>query len=767
PTGKGQLAAWPAIITGGPGTGSAVTNYRTEPPPLRVAPGSGKGAAEALDLAHVYRSIPRQDPELNRQPYGPITAGSPFLYPGGFLGADDFDPYTPLLRTYQGDRVQVRLLAGAHVAPHFFTTHGLRWLFEPSDPDSGYLATQGTGLSEHFELLFQVPKTPSERGLADYLWVGGAGQADLVQGLWGLLRAYDPKKPQEGLPALPRTGAPPPAGCPAGAPRRSFDVTAVSAAKALASSGGSVAYNSRLPAGTGPLTTLQQPDGLLYVHTRDLDANGQLKPGVPVEPLVLRANAGECLKVTLRNGLDPEQVDSGGNPIFTTPLPQAMGDLGDTVDLYPSTQVGLRPQLVGFDVTRDGAYNVGRNTVQTVPPGGSRTFTWYAGVAGKPVELGFGNLLPADPLMQDPLGLFAGLVIEPAGSKVHEDATMRTAATVRPPAGKPFRELVLFTQSDVLTIQPGQNGAPASYGSGLSWTASGNSNATPNAINYRSEPIAYRTASPNGDISAVLTNAQVGGDPQTPVLVAASRQPVRFRLGQVNGTGDAENLTIHGHGWQEEPFRAKSTVEGDNPLSQWFGIAPHGPENHVNLLLGPAGGPGGVTGDYLFRSFFAQGNFNGGEWGLLRVLSPGLDSVAPGQIAPCAENMDAVCVAGTNTVNPETGKLAARNEVYEGRGLAGRLLGSAPIDPATGRWSFTFSGEPPAEVTVRSDLGATAVAVATAQVVEAEAPRALAAAPSNAAAEARVKRAQSFRKHRGPGGPVMGPESGPQGTPQQ
>ena len=43
----------------------------------------------------------------------------------------------------------------------------------------------------------------------------------------------------------------------------------------------------------------------MYVRTEDLDAQGRLKPGVPVEPLILRANAGDCIEVNLTNALDP------------------------------------------------------------------------------------------------------------------------------------------------------------------------------------------------------------------------------------------------------------------------------------------------------------------------------------------------------------------------------------------------------------------------------------------------------------------------------
>ncbi len=746
-SGGSYLKAWPGIITGQ--LGAMMTNYRTEPLPFRVNPassGTKPNSADNLDLSQVYRSIPRQDKQLDRQPSGPLAAGSPFLYPGGFLGADDFDPYTPLLRAYQGDKVQIRLLTGAHVAGNFFTLQGLRWLFEPSYADSGYVSTQGTGISEHFEPTFTAPHTAkTAAGFADYLYVTSAGQSDQVQGMWGLLRTYDGGTPQEGLPLLPNNRRPgavqPPPACPPGAPVRKLDVTVVAAAKALSS--GQVPFNSRGATGASS-ETIQQPDGLLSVRTSDLNADGTLKKGAPVEPLVLRAAAGECLQVTLTNRLDPQQKDKNGNPIFTTALAQSMGDQGDTVDLYPSWNAGLRAQLVSYDVTKDGGYNVGHNPVQTVAPGQSRTFTWYA-----PFELGTSNLLPSDPLMQDPLGLIGALVIEPMGAQARDDANSHAAATIALPNGTSFREIVLFTQSDLQSIQG--TGTSAAYTQNISWGGG----STLNSISDRTEPLSYRTSS--SDLSNVLSDSVVNADPQTPIFVAEAGRPARFRLAQVSGTGDAENFALHGHVWQEEPFQKGSTVLGDNPLSQWFGTAPHGPENNANLLIRQSGGPFRVPGDYLYRSFFALSNFSGGEWGIFRVLPPGRDSVVMAPPGPCANNASATCIHGTNTVNPATGKFAATNTIYSGSGPTASKLGEAAVDPATGAWSFQLTQTPPLPpvLSVQTAFGA----AGTTGTLEA-APKIVPPRPHTPAEDARERHALSFLRRRPVPAAAPKPESG-------
>jgi hypothetical protein len=59
----------------------------------------------------------------------------------------------------------------------------------------------------------------------------------------------------------------------------------------------------------------------MYVRSEDLDANGKLKPGVPVEPLILRAAAGDCIEVKLTNALPAEAADKNLNTGQTNTAP--------------------------------------------------------------------------------------------------------------------------------------------------------------------------------------------------------------------------------------------------------------------------------------------------------------------------------------------------------------------------------------------------------------------------------------------------------------
>ncbi|MDH3571273.1 MAG: hypothetical protein OER89_13980, partial [Gemmatimonadota bacterium] len=152
------------------------------------------------------------------------------------------------------------------------------------------------------------------------------------------------------------------------------------------------------------------------------------------------------------------------------------------------------------------------------------------------------------------------------------------------------------------------------------------------AFNYKTEPMWLRLGfdpdrpltGPTGTGELVfrnaLSNAQVGGDPETPVFTAEVGTPVRFRVVQSGGHARNHTFTLHGHGWQEEPWTDNSTKLGDNPISEWKGAQEGiGPGSAFNFLLtNGAGGKAGVTGDYLFRDF-PSFQFDAGLWGILRV----------------------------------------------------------------------------------------------------------------------------------------------------
>jgi hypothetical protein len=760
-------------------TGTMVVNYRNEPTPHRiwnfngVGPEPGKNdfpqqaAGAAGDLANVYRSnITRKDVRYNKQPtfYPPLTGG---VKPG--------DPFTPLLRAYENDKVQIRILVGAHEDSHNFTVHGVKWLKEPGTPqdtasvnNSGYRNNQMAGISEHYEFL--MPPLPVLSGhSADFLYVPGAGTDDQWNGIWGIIRAYRGTLASTRSASITTNSATTtdmatmgisadsalvaPAGtdsqdtylqplpnnlsgmatdsaavapstvtttmsvetksadimsmdemslssltiddtttatmsveeatafagrggipvCPTNAPARNFKITAVSAQMALP--GGTLVYNKRVDGSYG---RLHDPTAILFVRSSDLDANRRLKAGVPVEPLVLRARAGECINITLTNKLPNNPADLAG--YNTLPF---LADHFNNNQIRPSNQVGLHPQLLRFDVRKSNGVNVGFNPLQTIGPNGQITYRWYAGdvkidasgnVTGVPIEFGTTNLSSADPIKHAHKGAIGALIIEPSGATWTENVESRAAAMVSSTAGN-FREFVTLYQNDVNLRMDGIGGitgtdAPLPTSATADATATDpavaidpsisaattNDPAFVNAkigrntgrpvknlgdeddpedtgqkgINYRTEPIwkrmQYNPETPFTEtrkkvFTNSLSNTQVNANPETPIFTATAGQAIRFRLLQPGGHPRSNTFMLHGHIWEEQPYTNASTKIGTNPLSEWkgsqYGV---GPGSHFDILLkNGAGGKFGVPGDYLYRSFHSFG-FDGGLWGIFRVL---------------------------------------------------------------------------------------------------------------------------------------------------
>jgi hypothetical protein len=639
--------------------GTMVVNYRNEPVALRVHDPvtNGQAAGDAGDLSKVYLSnITRAEAALNSQPgfYPPLTAD---VQPG--------DPFTPLLRAYANDNVQIRVLVGAHEEGHNFTIQGLRWKFEPSFSNSGWRNGQMMGISEHFEMTTPLPIQNPNVPFVDYLYQPGAASDDQWNGLWGLLRVYNdvrpdllalPNNPQGGRDALnamsTTLAAQPQPLAPAATsaadsttggtldatattslasfggyamincPVTLVDVTATTAQQALP--GGALVYNARTNQGGA----LIDPTAVLYVRTGDLDTTGKLKAGVPIEPLIVRAHAGDCIKLVLRNRLTTALPDLLG---FNT-MPMIVEKFNAN-QVKPSSLVGLRPQLVETDVSRSGGLNVGFNALQTVAPGVSRSYVFYAGslkvnpdgsIAATPIEFGGVNLISSDPIKHSNKGAIAGMIIEPLGSTWTEDTTSRASATVTLANGSKFRDFTVLFQNDI-NMRFGNDNSPVPNLAG----EEDPEDSGQKAVNYRTEPFWKRmgyapdtplTTTRTFDFTNVLNNAQVGGDPVTPIFTATRNTPIRFHVLMPGGHARNHAFNLHGHIWLEEPYVSDSASFGFNSQSEWKGSQyGHGPANHVTLIpVHGAGGLNGVLGDYLYRTQQSF-QFDGGIWGILRV----------------------------------------------------------------------------------------------------------------------------------------------------
>ena len=539
--------------------GMYVVNYRNESLVARVfdpkrtdCPGGrtgcqANGSFKQGDLAFamvssVQRAIPELNSTLGKAPATFAGGGtSPFLPPINQLAAlAGGDPFTPMIRAYDGDNVYVKVQAGGQEEEHTISLHGLKWMQAGSGfgvaKNSGWRNAQPGGISEQFSFRMPIFADNNQRGTqADYAYVTAAGYDGWATGVWGILRSYGNK--QSNLFAMPTNdpsksvkfvnGTAFNKVCPATAPVRNYDVTAVLAEDVLAvprdgngtslvtitdpfpgthmgrapeaidargTAGGTLVYNSRttdipaLPGGQAHKGPLHDPAGILYVNTDDLipDASmvvnqppcwtpvsgGKVKYNpwvhncavhlfgqnpsdltnypripnvpVPVEPIVIRAAAGDCINVTLRNKMLEQAVTNDANryPLYETsggstavfldtgkglwadtnndgkgdttwpkanvkfdrmpdlasanPLPAIVrlnpgtGAVGMTSvqnNLFaPSPHVGLHPALVEYDVTRSNGVYVGGNPGgDLIGPNQQTTYQWYAGnISAKP-----------------------------------------------------------------------------------------------------------------------------------------------------------------------------------------------------------------------------------------------------------------------------------------------------------------------------------------------------------------------------------------------
>jgi hypothetical protein len=115
---------------------------------------------------------------------------------------DRRDPDTPVIWTYPGERLRIRLIQGSHEEQHSFVIHGMRWRKDWHNPASPLVNQQTIGISEVFTVEID-PQNSSRYGAGDHLWQFAA-MDDLWLGCWGLVRALRPNRSiLQVLPPLP------------------------------------------------------------------------------------------------------------------------------------------------------------------------------------------------------------------------------------------------------------------------------------------------------------------------------------------------------------------------------------------------------------------------------------------------------------------------------------------------------------------------------------------------------------------------------------
>ena len=386
------------------------------------------------------------------------------------------DPQTPILKAYRGDNVRFRLIQGSHEEQHNFTIHGTRWQKDSNDPASPYINARPIGVSEAFNIddlavgcgmgkagtCFSAE--PGQPRVADFLY-GGAGLEDLWNGAWGMMRVFDqtddsgvggaavlPELPDNDV-SLPEGTSLPAGGvdaldipeggttsdgtlpkaqvnlnsCPTGGAKTIFEVSAIDIP---------IEYNRYGD---------NDPYGLAYVLSSDVAA---IRAGTkPLEPLVLRANEGDCIEVKLRNEVDWEKFAEHGNlgtldgdaPLQLEPVPLGTLDPGEVAPpdgppWFAGNRVSMHPSLVRADVRTSDGTTVGYSGDQTAGPGETVTYLWYADEISYPDSKNPATLTDGE-LGGVPLtefgdvrghrhhGLLAALVVGPRNATFHDQIT--------------------------------------------------------------------------------------------------------------------------------------------------------------------------------------------------------------------------------------------------------------------------------------------------------------------------------------------------------
>lgn len=485
------------------------------------------------------------------------------------------DPATPILETYPGDELVIRLLDGAHEEQHSFNAAGLSWHKEIEDVFSPYAAAQTIGISEAFNIRINEPY-----GDGDYLYYYG-GIDDVWLGLWGIIRAYSRRtdcllplcKGKESIQPLPF--------CPGrDSVVRKYEIAAIQK---------DVSYNKYGD---------HDPNGLIFVPLADVDQ--VLSGKYPPKPLILRANAGDFIEVTLHNLLGPEgSVEYFDYP--TVPLDKPH---------EPSIRVSLNPQFLKYDNVRDSGINVGyNNKEQTVGYGESKKYLWYADKEyGTCLLQSFGDLRN-----HRYHGLFGMIIIEPPAAKWYGDSWFACAdheeqVVVTAPGVETFREFAVLIQNGIRLVDAEGELIKTTAEEG---EAPDDEDTGEKGYNYRSERFANRLKEDNR-ISRVFSS-KYHGDPSTPLFKAYTGDRVIIRAGMPADKPRNTGFAVHGHMWREQPDDPHSRVI---PLQGAISI---GSRYDMELRDGAS-----CPGDYLYRSGSLKWDVESGMWGIFRVTKPNL-----------------------------------------------------------------------------------------------------------------------------------------------
>ncbi|HVF20454.1 MAG TPA: hypothetical protein VNA14_09440, partial [Mycobacteriales bacterium] len=339
--------------------------------------------------------------------------------------------------------------------------------------------------------------------------------------------------------------------------------------------------------------------------------------GDAIQPLTLRVNQGECLRVSLRNDI-------------------------------PDEPASLIVHGVAWRVAGSATPATSAGEASVAKAGGRVDYEWYVAPT-EPEGTHYANSSGLE-RAQTSHGLFGAVVVEPEGSTYldpRSGAPLRSGwdAVIRTPDGAAFREFALYYHEvGDETFQPddGAGGkVPLVDDLTHAYKPSGR------ALNYRSEPFLNRMrlqqAREGRFDESVAYSSYAFGDPATPLLRTYLGEPVKERV--VHGGSEVFHVH-HVHGgatrWRRQPGAGPTGLrDGVNKTPP---LLPGASERTDAQSIGPsetfdvehecgAGGCQGSVGDFLYHCHVAQHYF-AGMWGLWRVYNTLQDGPASTDALP-------------------------------------------------------------------------------------------------------------------------------------
>ena len=495
------------------------------------------------------------------------------------------DPDTYMVRAYLGDPVVFRMMESSANEVHTWHVSGHAFPVDRYNGDAMMRNTIHLTIGERYDVVIPAAGGPQKMA-GDYMYYSGRA-SHFSEGAWGLIRVLDKEdktlKPLPGHEEIPQSAK---EVCPSDAPVKQFNVSAIDYA---------LKFNKGTPAllevDLGRNLSTSNEKGKIYLLDDEISKvkGGMMSPN----PLTLRVNVGDCMKIKLTNRMAKEKT-------------------------------GLHADMLAFDPKDSMGINVGNNPGdQTIGPGQSKTYTFYA-----TPEYGENATLIQDwgNVVDNPRnGLYGSIIIGAKGSKyldpkTGEDISMKNSweADVVIDKTIPGNENRVNYRDFSLMFQDEDNLM------GTSFMPYAQKVAGLAGVNYRSEPMGYYLE--NGcDVGTIFRCVADKGAINTPVMEAHAGDPVLIHVfGAFNEQVGV--FALDGHEWPVDKFR------GAHLHSSYE----YGGTSYLRLdLRGGAGGPHQLPGDYVYMNH-RPAFTDAGEWGIFRVLPKG-DSRIQALNAPSLE----------------------------------------------------------------------------------------------------------------------------------